>query len=617
MFGVADNPVKVKQLDAQKVKFWLAEVDSSEKRKLAEMMKRNNYPDLIKYYEGEQSAGTTQKKLAVLNDYFPNTNALLIEIMYQDPEVMAEATKPYIPNSPVAQRFSQSFPQNPEVIPEMVMKSALQYGLKKTDSTLENRIALFDMLYAGICFVEVDHSTEKISNPDLEQERNLIDKTIDNIQKSLSKEQIEEEEAKKSPDTKEAYSMKEKTYLRRWSPLDAGVDYRADRLKDARFVYKIVRYSQAEFNAKFPDYKDKVRPGVDILYSEHKDPDHKRTVLTYEIQVKRKDDNVDVITLAPSFPYEELDFYQRTYRTNGFNLKVGTLDEYGKLYPISRAKINRGMQDNTNDYATFMMEVAERNIPKRWYNKLKVKGADLIALNSPKVNDNVGIDGGGGENIGTVPATNVSVENKELLAIFQKKREELWGVSATRLSGKGNAEFMGELEIQEAGFQERRIGIQEGLRRLYKEELDTLKDIIVSFWDDEYFFKITGAAKPAWYQPQVNPLTGMVLNPLTDILTADYEVDVDIVSALKPNKERRKKELVEYLTWLLSPVMAQYFTSQGKQVAIDAVKRTAIDFGLNPETLLIDLQPQLPAGLPPEMGGLPPVGMPPSGGMIQ
>ena len=592
MFGVTDTIEKVKKLSAQEVRFWLAEIDSSEKRKLDEMMKRNDYPELIRYYEGEQYAkGSTQKHLAILNDYFPNTNALLVEIMYQDPEVIAEPSKPNAEeNAPI-------------------MKSALQYGMKKTDSLTENKIALFDMLYAGICFVEVDHSAQRLQDTSIQRERNIVDKTIDTVKSALTNDQIEAEEAAKSPDSTDAYSLKEKTYLRRWSPLDCGVDYRADRLKDARFVYKIVRYSQAEFNAKYPDYKDKVRAGSDIPYSTHRDPDHKRTIVTYEIQIKRKDDEMDVFTLAPTFMVEEIDYYRRPYKTNGFNLKVGTLDEYGFLYPISRSKINRGMQDNTNNYATFMMEVAERNIPKRGYNKGKVKLDGLTALNSNVINEAVPVDGGP-ENIWSIPATAVSSENKELIGIFQKKREELWGISAARLSGKSDAQFMGELDIQEAGFQERRVGIQEGLRKLYREELDTLKDIIVTFWDDEYFFKITGSPKPSWYTPQTDPMTGMVLNPLTDILTADYEIDVDIISALKPNKERRKKELVDYLTWLLSPVMAQYFASQGKTVNIDMIKRTATDFGLNPETLLIDLQPPLQPELQPPLN---PAGSMPQG----
>ena len=62
------------------------------------------------------------------------------------------------------------------------------------------------------------------------------------------------------------------------------------------------------------------------------------------------------------------------------------------------------------------------------------------------------------------------------------------------------------------------------------------------------WFKVTDSTEPTWYQPQIDPLTGEVLNPLTDLLVMDYECDVDIQSSLKPNKEKKKRELVEFAT---------------------------------------------------------------------
>ena len=73
-----------KKFNAQTVRFWVSEIKSSEDRKIDEMQKRNNYPDIIKFYEGEPFAidntnlNTTKAKLAYVQDYFPNTNQLHI-----------------------------------------------------------------------------------------------------------------------------------------------------------------------------------------------------------------------------------------------------------------------------------------------------------------------------------------------------------------------------------------------------------------------------------------------------------------------------------------------------------------------------------------------------------
>lgn len=561
-----------KVFDQTQVSWWLNEIKSSEEKKLKEMIRRNCYPELIAYYEGEQASKDSNQRLAIINDYFPNTNSLRAEIMYQNPEILLEASKP-------------DAEENLDT-----MKSALTYSAKKLDMLSENKIALFDMLYAGICGVEVNHRVKTIKGPP-KQEKGLFEKVIDGVKRFASQKDVEEEVAKETPSQEEMFS-EEETYIRRWSPLDFGFDYRADRIKDIRFTYKIIRKTKAEFDKDYPEFADKVTGGESVPYTFQSKDEDKKLVTLYEVQWRKENNKYVNFILCAGYKFSELDYFERSYTTNGFNLKIEVLDDYGKAYPISRAKINKKTQDDKNNYATFMMEVAERNIPKRGYNKKKLDAAELARLNSTKVNDAVGFDGGP-DSAWAIPSTGVSIENKELLQIFEKKKEELWGVSASRISGKGNAEFMGELEIQEAGFQERRIDIQEGLRKLVRAELDTLKDIIVQNWDDEHWFKITGKGEPTWYIPQkaINPITGeeMLLNPLTDILSMDYEVDVDIMSSMKPNADRLKKQDIDYLTWLTSPNMLAYLQSQGKTVNPDLIKNTAPKFGYQKETLLIDL----------------------------
>lgn len=242
----------------------------------------------------------------------------------------------------------------------------------------------------------------------------------------------------------------------------------------------------------------------------------------------------------------EIALYKRPFIHNGFSMKIGTVHKYGVLYPIAMAEINKIIQDEKNRYVKFMQEVAEKNIPKIGVDKNKMNFEAQEALRSKNVNDIVGVDGPPLNAIQPLPATHVSTENKELLSIFQQQTEKGWSISETRLAGKSNAEFMGEIEIQESGFKSRTSDLQEGLRMFIEEQLDCLKDIIITFWDGEYFFKVTSGVKPKWYTSQLapNPLDtsqNMIINPLTDILSGDYEIKVDISSAFKPNNERRKK----------------------------------------------------------------------------
>lgn len=615
------------KLSIAEIRYYLEEARSCEERQKYELQKRNNYPFLINYYEGIEKINPTSDYISsaevysIINEYFPNTNSLISEIIYQNPDISAEATKP--PDMAMAQKFIESFPLDTGISPDMVMASSLSFAFKKLDALAENRVALFDMIYAGYGCVEVDHLKEDDGYsmlPDENKERQglmgtLFGKAKEAIGMKEAEEKIEAEEATQE----EKYATPEKTFIRRWHPLNVPLDWKADTLKDRRYNLKKCWYSKAEFDSKYPEFKDKVYPSDEkdsaITYAKHSSALYNKRILLYEFQIRHKKNQYMNLVISPQYTNSEIDYYPRPYPTNGFNMKIGTLHKYGKLYPISFAQINKKIQDEMNEYIRFMMKVAEHNIPKNVVDKNKVKADGDSALRSNIINDSIYVDGNPQNAVVPLQPTNISVENKELIAIFKQQKEKQWNVSEARLAGKGDAKFMGELEIQEAGFQSSKGDIQEGLKDLILQELETLKDIEVVFWDAEYFFKVTGGQKPQWYIPKtaVNPQTGqpMVLNALTDILTSDYELSIDITSSLRPNKERKKREMIDYLKWIVEPNTFAYLQSQGKTVNIEEFKKSAQQFGFNPETIFIDLpKPEIP----PEMALNP--ALPPQGGVI-
>jgi hypothetical protein len=573
------------------ISFWLKEVDSCIKRRDKELVKRNNYPYLIKYYEGEQAqnleGSTTRKKLAIINEYFPNVNQLINDMAYQYPEFILEPFKPQAAEG------------------EPIMKGALQFAMKRLDAVSENRVALFDMLFAGFSAVEVNH-INKDQSPSIgitgtgKPPEGMVERLKNFISgKAKDEGQAEENLAKATPAKEENYATPDETYLRRWNPLDIILDYRAERVKDLRYIGKIIRMTHAEFSERYPKFKDKVKVDAVLEYSEHELDENKKLVTLYEIQIKENDDVYRSILISPSYKNSEIDTWVRPYVTNSFNIKIGVLDEYGKLYPISRGQINKNNQDDTNNYFTFMMEVAERNIPKIVYDKGRVKQDAIDAVSSTKVNALAGVDGEPSTSFYPLPATKVSAENKELIAAYNQQKEKLWNVSGTRLGGRANQEFATEIAIQEEGFQASRIGIQEGLKKLWLMEADAVKDIIVQYWDKPYWFKVTGSAEPAWYEPEMvpDPVNGgeMVANPLTEILTADYDIDLDMTSMIRPNKERKKRELIEFAKWITSPEVTQFAMGQGYMVNIGVLQKVAKEWGWNPENILKKMEPEEPA----------------------
>ena len=174
------------------------------------------------------------------------------------------------------------------------------------------------------------------------------------------------------------------------------------------------------------------------------------------------------------------------------------------------------------------------------------------------------------------------------------------------MTGRGGEQFATELDIQQAGFQVNIIGIQQGLKKLWVQSIDSLKDIIVQFWDKPYWFKVTGHPGVDWYEPKF--LGGVQINSLPDILKGDYDIDIDIVSAMRPNKEKKKKDLIEFATWITSEATLAFLISQRKTVDVEVIKKVANEWGWNAESLLIDAQPPTPEGTIPQEGEVPPEG---------
>lgn len=574
---------------SEEIKFWQSEAKSCIARQRKELISKNNYPLLILYYEGRSVLEqfyphwTEKQKNLIINEFFPNTNALISEIMYKNPEITAEASRPE------AETW------------EDLMQAALTYGFDKTDALTENRLALFDMIYAGYSGVEVNHLKAKNTGmlPTNEQFRQRVP-LMEKVKRKITgtEDRAEEEFEKTLPPEEESYATNEDTYIRRWSPLNVMFDWRAKRFKDSRYIMKRIEMSKAEFDVKYSDFKNRIDVGNEEFEFTHYSHQgmHKKKVVLYEFEIKRKNREMGNLIITPDFNESEIDFFFRPYVTNGFNMKVGTLHKYGELYPIAMAMVNKELQDEMEKYVRFIMDVSKRNVPKRGYNKNKVLADGVRAMNSDRVMEPVPCDGGP-ESIWELPHGNVSAENKELIAIFKDALQKQWKISAERLGETGKAEFATELEIQEAGFQVSRIDIQEGLRKLIQDELETLKDIIGVFWDGEYFFKVTSGSKPVWYTSTLvpNPLEPgqmMVQNPLTDTLTGDYFIKVDISTALRPNKERRRKEIIDYLNWLTGGNILSLLQMNGKTINIEEVTKTARDFGLNPDTLFMDMSPE-------------------------
>lgn len=602
--------------------FYLSEIRSSEARQKSQLITRWQYPTLVGYYEGEllidpdrRDEGVARRKLlAIINKHFPKTNILISDILFNNPDIIADPTQPFAIIGNKEFNVEENAP---------LMRGALIHAYDKTGAQEENRIALFDMLFAGYAGVEVDHiktkrdtqiGINKVPTEEQIEERRtgIMGKVKEGFKKLTGKptnqQQAEDKAATEAADEKEAFADTTKTYIRRWDPLNILFDWQAKRFKDSRYLIKKRIMSKSKFDAEFPKFKDKVQAGKFLEFGQHHSGSEKQSVIVYEVQVRKANNVYTTIVLTPTLMDAELDMFDRPYTTNGFNIKIGTLNKYGVIYPVPVAKINKTISDEWNEYIYNWKNVAERNVPKFLVNTKKVNSGGIDALRSKHTNDIVDVDGQTDGAVTPLQPTKLSNDNKELVGLYASESEKTWGVSDAKSSGSNkNIKFAEQLKQQEAGFQSVTSDSQEGLRQLMQEELETVKDIIVTFWDEEIFIKITGGPKPQWYVPMT--LGGVVVNPLSDLLTADYFIKVDVTQAFRPNKDKDKNDSILLLREIISEEMTAVLARpsekfpNGRQLSTQFLDKVVKKFGEDPEIVFEPIQtPQVPAegeaGLP-------------------
>lgn len=607
-------PVKELTMDKDTLDFWKSEIRSSLKRQKTEFIDRINYNELVRYFEGLQYPGN-KSLLAIVDEYSPAILSVITSVYYQDPTVQVEAANPQADG--MIQPSLMYLIQNPQFKPFSLvdlLKGSLSYGMIKSGMKEENQIATFDLMIAGYACVEVNHNsvnqeaptTDKMSNPmadAMQGATSMIGSFVDGAKKMLgmgdnaSKNPQEvEEEVMRDTQSNLRTDFTDKTYCKRYNPLDILFDPRADVFKESRWIGKRIRMTVSEFNAKYPQFKDQVSASsnetYELQYSEYNNKDNKKGVTLYEVEIKKNGPRNCVLVFHPSLD-EPVDYYERAIITNNFAVKYGSIDKYGKIYPMSRGRKAKGPQDDINHYMTIQFEHVDRAQRKiavfmdglTESGKAAQRSADVYAIVEKSTPQPV---------YETMPAPSVVPENEMIVLTMKDSINKSVGSNNLAKGEKSDNSTLGQDEIQQNQFQVNINSVQDALQDMCDQEIDELKDIQQQVWDGKDYFKVTGIqGGDAWYDPS--------MGPLADLLVGDYTVRTNIASSARSNPMKDRKDLMEVTTFITSPLIVQFAQMHGKIPSMEPLNNLIKQYNMNPE-MVFEQAPLPPQGMP----GLPP-----------
>ena len=587
------------EISPEEVKFWKAEIRSSLKRQKDEFITRVGYEELIRYFEALQVVeGAQINQMAILDEFSPGIISIITSTYNRLPSVIV---KPAHPDADDTVRPGLLYLlQHPEFVPfslSDLVTASLKYGGKKVGMKEEMQLADFDLLVAGFACVEMNHLSESPNqatantdypdqlsdNPILEKITGGIKSVYDNIKKTLTADEVEEDVASKVQNEKVDFT--DSTYCKRWNPLDILFDSKAIVFKDSRFIAKVVRISVAEFNVMFPKHKGKISASSALVnempYQSHLNSEHKKAVTLYQLEIKKKGERNCVLIIADGIE-NEVDYFEDPIITNGFKIKYQCLDKYGKIYPMSRAKKAKKPQDDINHYLTIQFEHVDRAMRKI---AVYIQGLTEAGKSAQKNSDVYGIVEKNTPQpvYEAMPAPQVVPENKEIVALMKDSINQLLQTSKLAKSGESDNELATQDLLENQTFQTNASAVSDALQDLSDELYDTLKDIQMQVWDGDDYFKVTGIdGAEQWYTPE--------MGPLSDLLVGDYEITSDITTAQKPNPLKDKQEAIEYATFITSPQTIGFCAMHGKRPSMMALNNVVKQFNQNPETAFEDVQ---------------------------
>lgn len=612
-------PVEKIEISKEEVSYWRREVEASRKFRKQQFIDRIQYKKLIEYYEGKQvtSKMVSEELATIINEFYPAFRSILDNIYVQNPTMQVEARSPQADGGlqPLDEFILRHGPI-PHVPLTAVLKSALQYAVDTHDLKTASQLAAFDLMFAGVAFIEVNHEIQKSYEPKDEQPSLIsdvkesvmggIESMVEKVSGFFNKDSESKQEVSDriASEQKKAEEVKlDRTYISWWNPLEILLDYRAKYFKQSRFIGKEKEFTISEFKDSYPEFKDKIPTSSitkTIDYADHADRDNRDLITVTEVQIL-KHDGLYILHIADGIS-DDLCYYKHPVTTNDFTVKYGCIDKYGKLYPISRARLAKKPQDELNHYATIETEHADRSQKKIGVfmdgltdsGKNAVTSSDPYAIVGKKVPTAV---------FEPMPVGGIAPEVQDMQAKMGENINKITGSNELQKSGKSDSQFATQDAIKNQAFQTQVSSVEDALGDLLGEVVNTLSDIILQLWDGEYFFKITGMpGAEMWYRPE--------MGKLTDILIGDYLVKIDITSAQKKNPLTERSELREVSEFLFSVPVQQILMQNGKRVSIAFVEQMLNAYKISPQTALEDVQQApmpmgAPIGGPQQMG--PPV----------
>lgn len=548
--------MSIKNLSDGDFSFWLRYNDKDRSCHEREFMSEIS-PDLMRaLYRGMRSTADEIKKvgsensrdhLVTLNRIFTTTNTVLPNIYHQNPKKMAIPT------------YTSSD------LGAGILTAALNYYTRKTGQKAENQEAIMNAWFFGLGWKKIGYAiATESSNEGPESKLSPVEAAAIKLRQAMGQ-KPDATQAKLVPDIIRYETLTNTSE----SPCNVLVDHKADLN-----TYKVIthRLPRTLFDLmNFGEYEPEVLKALEekFRYQNGSRFDVREIDLVLNEKMIEQRNGIWILTFVDGFN-QPLRYEQLTYEGSMPWSPLAITNEPGVRYPISHMKVASRVQTWIDNVANLQVDILGKMRNQHYVNEKLLSPGQKKAFKQNKI---------GGIVYGNRPATPGDIMNISsqgvgsdmfaMLAQFQQNATEIMGSTEQRTSGKSRNDTFGQDKLAEMGTQIRESGIVNAVRDWMVRQTRIEAQYLKQFSNDQLIFKITPQdfANPE-FAAQTQEAWGRFrtpdqMMPLRHFIEGEFDYDVNVYDAVKPDNPNIRRELLEGMQ-VLAPLQSTFIQEGGR-----------------------------------------------------
>ncbi len=514
--------------------------------------------------KGNPYSNTTNSRehFLTMSRIFQSTNTILPNLYYQNPKLMAIPCRKADPASAA------------------LMTAVQNHYMKETFQKEENQEAVMNAWFFGLGWKKIGYQTvfmPRSQDPEsiLGQSQGFMGQ-VKNIL-GIKPDNNENRERLQVVDYEGLFNTSE-------SPLNIHLDYKADlrncKVKNHRIprtLYELknssTEYDEATLNEIFEKMKYKSGSRLD---------DREIDLDLNEMHIQQRN-GVWILSWVDQHE-KPLRYEKATFegKGDGFEPIVFT-NEPGVRYPISHMKIATQTQENIDYLVTILIRKIDGMRNTLLMNEKILAPGQKKAIEQNKINGIAWTNKSFSQaDFAQLNSSSVSSDMPWLIGQLQQNATEILGSDEQAVSGKSTNKTLGQDQLAAAGTQIRESGMLDKVRDWMIRQARVQGQLLKQYSNAELHFQITGkdysdkltgqSIEDKWvsFMTPENPLG------LKNYLEGEFDYDMNIYEAIKPDTENLRRQYMEMITVGSNPVVQDALLMNNKKLRLDLIFEAAI-----------------------------------------